>query len=459
MMAEWAVRMHTPLRTTTVPGSKGQEPLGFCVSLLLLYLVMEYGRPANPLKIPLMISVALFVSWLLQRDKRWSPQIVCFLLFLATIAVMGPFAINSFSIYSGFQFMAVQLLCICVPLMHFLNSMRRVRIFLGAWVAILAYLALYGLAHGGTGPGGHIGDENDLALALDMAIPMAFAFVRTAKHAIVRVASAAVFVLMVITVCVTFSRGGFLGLGAVLLYCFFVMTKRKAVGVILVGVAVFALANAPEAYRERLGTIIGEAKGTEQGTGVLRQEFWAVARQIYYANPVFGVGFNNFTWNVDKYMPSEQQERLGRSLSGTVAHSLYFTLLAELGSCGAVLFVLLVWFTLRDTGRVLRIARGRDAPASALEDAAGRATREDLAALALYAHAIRAALVGFLVAGTFLTVLAYPHFWVLVALTVAFHDSAAKLLGMIPESESWERAVAERPTSVLRRASATRPWR
>jgi hypothetical protein len=452
-MAEEAARMG--LRSATLPRPAGQEPLGFYVSLLLLYLVMEYGRPANPLKIPLMISVILFVGWFLQRDRRWSPQIVCFLLFLGTIAVMGPFAINSFAIYSGFQVMAVQLLCICAPLMHFLNSMRRVRIFLGGWVAILAYLAVFGLFHGGTGPGGHIGDENDLALALDMAIPMAFAFMRTARLAVVRIASAAVFVLMVITVCVTFSRGGFLGLAAVLLYCFFFMTKRKVVALLFVAVAVFALVNAPEAYRERLGTIIGEAQGTEQGSGSLRQEFWAVARQMYYANPVFGVGLNNFTWNVDRYMPAEQLERMGRSFSGTVAHSLHFTLLAELGSSGAVIFVLLVWFTFRDTGRVLRVARTRDAP----EGAAGHATRRDLAALALYAHAIRAALVGCLVAGTFLTVHTYPHFWVLVALTVAFHDSAAKLLGMAPDSESWQRTVTERPTPEPRRTPSPRPRR
>jgi hypothetical protein len=95
----------------------------------------------------------------------------------------------------------------------------------------------------------------------------------------------------------------------------------------------------------------------------------------------------------------------------------------------------------------LRVARSRSVPGGV----AGQATGKDLAALALYAHAIRAALFAFLVTGAFLTVLTYPHFWVLVALTVAFHDSAAKLLGMKPDSESWQQAVTGRPTREPRR--------
>lgn len=445
-----AMRAATGRVLTTARRTGGDDRLGLPFILLLVYLVMEYGRPANPLKIPLVISVTLFVSWLVQPDKRRSPQLVCFFLLLGVIAVMGPFAVNSFSIFTGFQNMTVQLLCISVPLMHFVSSMRKLRIFLGGWIVVFAYLAVYGLTHAGTGPGGHIGDENDLALALNMAIPIAFAFMWSARSAPARIASTAAFTLMVGTVGVTFSRGGFLGLAAVLPYCFFVMTRRKALSVVFVGLAVFALVAAPQTYRNRLGTIVGEAEGTEHGTGELRREFWALARKMFYANPVVGVGLDNFRWNVDYYQSAEERGRVGRSYAGTVAHSVYFTVLAELGACGGVLFGLLIWYTLRDTGRVLRAARRRNAPGGGPDETADPTLREDLEAAGLYAHAIRAALIGYLVSGTFLAVLTYPHFWVLVALTVALHESTRRRLGLAPRTELGRMTSAARPTTTGR---------
>lgn len=443
---------------TTVRGTRGDDRLGLPLILLLVYLVVEYARPANPLKIPLLISVALFVSWLRQRDKQRPPQLVCFFLLLGVIAVMGPFAVNSFSIFFGFQLMAVQLLCICAPLMHFVRSMRKLRIFLGGWIVVSSYLAVYGLTHGGSGPGGHIGDENDLALALDMVIPIAFAFMWSARSVWARTASAVAVVLMVGTVGVTFSRGGFLGLAAVLPYCFFVMTRRKALAAVFVTLAVLALVAAPQTYRDRLATIVGEAEGTEHGTGELRREFWALARKMFYANPVVGVGLDNFRWNVDDYQSAEERDRIGRSYAGNVAHSVYFTVLAELGACGGVLFGLLVWYTLRDTGRVLRVARRRNAPSGGPDGTVDPTLRADLEAARLYAHAIRAALIGYLVSGTFLSVLTYPHFWMLVALTVALHESTRTRLGLPQAAELGRPAPAVRATTTggPRRAATER---
>ena len=43
---------------------------------------------------------------------------------------------------------------------------------------------------------------------------------------------------------------------------------------------------------------------------------------------------------------------------------------------------------------------------------------DDLNKLRYYAHAIRAALFGFLVSGTFLSIFGYPHFWLVTAMTV-----------------------------------------
>jgi hypothetical protein len=95
-----------------------------------------------------------------------------------------------------------------------------------------------------------------------------------------------------------------------------------------------------------------------------------------------------------------------------------------------VLFVLLIWYTLRDTERVLRLARRRGVPTGDDDRTADPRLRGDLKEASLHAHAIRAALIGYLVSGTFLSVLTYPHFWLLVALTVSLHESTRRRLGL-----------------------------
>jgi hypothetical protein len=47
----------------------------------------------------------------------------------------------------------------------------------------------------------------------------------------------------------------------------------------------------------------------------------------------------------------------------------------------------------------------------------------DLRKAKYYAHAIRGGLLGYLVAGIFLSVFAYPHFWIMTALTVALKET------------------------------------
>src|SRR5215510_7835890 len=113
----------------TIPGKTGNG-LGFPFFLILIYLFMEYGRPANPMGMPMVISIFLLLNWLRLPQKKWPPQIICFFALLAVIAVMGPFAENNAAVFWGFEQMTVLLLCVCVPIMHFVCSMRKVSIFL-----------------------------------------------------------------------------------------------------------------------------------------------------------------------------------------------------------------------------------------------------------------------------------------------------------------------------------------
>ena len=72
---------------------------------------------------------------------------------------------------------------------------------------------------------------------------------------------------------------------------------------------------------------------------------------MWKANPVFGVGQGNYNWNVHFY---EDLNVTGQSSGGRAAHSLYFTLLPELGLLGVTLYVLILGVTISDLHRLRR---------------------------------------------------------------------------------------------------------
>jgi O-antigen ligase len=415
-----------------------REKLGFLFLLILIYLWVEYARPADPMGIPMVISIILFIGWLTGPKKIWSPQIICFFLLLCVIAVMGPFALNTFDIWFGFRAMAVQLLCISIPIVHFVNSSRKASIFIDCLIAIFAYLAVFGILHGGRGPGGPVGDENDVALALTVALPYAFVSIFLARSAARKIVYGSAFGLMTLGVMFTFSRGGFLGLISVLAYLFFLLPRKipaVALGILL---AIGAWMYAPEGYWDEMATISQDASNTETGTGALRREYWAVATRMFADNPIFGVGISNYKWNVSRYQSAEQYEYAGRSYAGNVAHSLYFTLLAEVGLAGTVIFALIAWMNFKDIRTIRRSARNAllalttvsVSSQTAQEDAFGH----DIQKLLYYGHALRASFLGYLVSSVFLTTFAYPHFWVLTALTLALKEITQATVSDLPSA-------------------------
>lgn len=415
-----------------VISSQKAERLGFPFILILIYLFMEYVRPADPMKIPMVISVILFFSWVTLSRKNWSPQAICFVLILCVIAAMGPFAMNTYSIWIGFYTMAVQLLCICLPIIHFVRSPRKIAIFVGTLIALHVYLAIFGIIHGGRGPGGHIGDENDLALGLGMVIPFAFFSIFLSKRPYQKALVAGIFGLLVAGVISTHSRGGFLGLLAILLYLFLSLPKKKVVLIpaVLLGLGVWM--TAPDSYWTEMNTIIHDVQDTEQGTGALRREYWFIARRMFYDNPILGVGFGNYPWNVNEYQTEQQFEMAGRSYAGSAVHSVYFAVLAELGIAGSLIFVALLWHVLRDTKLIIERVKGWEGEEHfvnrSILDLKTSALVSDLAKAKWYAHAIRASLLGYLIAGMFLSVFAYPHFWILTALSVALKEATISRL-------------------------------
>jgi O-antigen ligase len=370
--------------------------VGFFVPLLLMYLVFEYGRPSHPLGIPMLISVFLLARCLSDRHawRHPSPQVIGFLALLAVMLTGLLLADNSYAAFWTTYGMVTLLLCICIPMTVVLTSVRHVRLWIYMFIAVAAYVGVYAILHEGLGPAGSGGaqDENYVAAMMGMATACAYFCLRAEERRFGRVVLVACIVVFCAATVVGFSRGGFVGLCAVVAYCI-ARARRKLMAFALaavIGVTVMTVAGA--AYWDEMSTITD----VHESTADLRLEVWAIGMRMFQSNPVLGVGPGNFLWAVGDYQSEAQVEKYGRSLGGSiVAHSLFVELLAELGAVGTGLFLVLLWYTVKDLRQARKVEQLRP-----------------------YCDALLGSIIACLVNGMFLSLLYFSYIWLFMALSV-----------------------------------------
>src|SRR6266849_2924297 len=224
-------RVPAPVRR----GSLTSDRSVLAVRLLILFLVLEYVRPPflAALRLQMVIIVVMSVLWVMSRHRPWSGILKAQVLFCILCLQAIPFASNNYAAYETTRVMFGHL-SIALGLSWLLATLSTFRRVAFAWLLIMAYIALFALAHGGRGPGAMVGDENDLALGCATALPFAFyGFEKLSGRR--RWLSGATGGLLVTAIVVSFSRGGFVALAAVALYCWSASRHK------LRGLAVLAL--------------------------------------------------------------------------------------------------------------------------------------------------------------------------------------------------------------------------
>jgi probable O-glycosylation ligase (exosortase A-associated) len=248
--------------------------------------------------------------------------------------------------------------------------------------------------------GTFLGDGNDFAWSACIAVPMALFLFRHAKSALWRYVWLAALLLLVLAIVGTQSRGGSIALGVVAVYLV-LRSRRRVVGLAWLA-AIFGavLLFAPATYFERMDTISTyETDGSAQG----RLLAWGTAIRMANDHPFVGVGAGNFSRAFGlEYRPPGVGRR---DMYWRNAHSIYFLALGEFGYSGITILLSLILLGLVSTHRIVRrLARGL-APAD-----------KELREVALAVHC---SLIGFGVAGAFLSGLYYPHLYVLCGMSAA----------------------------------------
>ena len=398
------------------------------------YLFVEYGRPQSwvpaigylrPGVIALGAGMlALLLRNELPRDKHSRYMLA----FLGWMALLVPLAVNRNRAFFQTWSMFLMLFGGVLPIALFVDTFARLQRLLRFWLFVHISLAIYAITHAGQGIGSFLIDENDLSLAMNAALPYAIALIVLEGSALLKLVAVMATLVMVFASVTSLSRGGFIGLACVGIVVW-LQSRRKVLSLVgIAAVCVLVLALAPSKYWRDMSTI---ANAGQQGdTGYQRLYSWDIGWRMFLDHPVFGVGGNNYPHRAHEYEDSRSDE-IGYHLWGRQAHSLYLTLLPELGIVGTFIFAGMVGHGLVSRHRIRRMCTA----ALKRSDLTGSDLQQAMW-LKQTAIAMDASLVGFLVCGTFLSVLYYPHIWVLTGFTAALQQVAARFEATLPPHSS-----------------------
>ena len=236
-------------------------------------------------------------------------------------------------------------------------------------------------------------NPNDLALTLNMLLPLAVALLLTARTTTVRLVLAGVVVLEVTAIILTFSRSGFVTLAVVGLMLGYRMVRTGRAG-LAAGAAValvLALPLVPASYLDRLSTIV-DTEADDTGSAQARWSDMGAAVSYIGRHPVVGAGLG-----MDVLALNEE-----RGEHWTAVHDVYLQYGVDLGVPGMLLYVALLAAAIASAAAARKASLAHDRP--------------DIAGLS---DAVRTSLVGFAVGAIFYPVAYHFYFYYFAGLAVA----------------------------------------
>ena len=186
-----------------------------------------------------------------------------------------------------------------------------------------------------------------MALALTIILPLLWYLSRQVEGKWVKRALMAGFVLCLISVVGSYSRGAYLAIAAVLAAIWW-RSNRKVFGGLLVTIAAMAAFGfMPEKFTARVDSI---ANYTEDASAQGRINAWGFAWNVALDQPINGGGYGVFNRDAfQRYAPDPEKVH--------DAHSIYFEILGEQGFVGLALFLGFAFLAFLETQRIRKATR------------------------------------------------------------------------------------------------------
>lgn len=354
------------------------------------------------------VAVATLISWFARGEFRHPPaKILVFLVLVLAvfITLTTQFAIVPESAWEKWE-KTQKILLMTIVAMFLLNSRERLHAMI--WVTVLSFgyfgikgglftILTAGQHHVWGPPGSFIEDNNALALALIMTLPLIRYLHLQTESRWVRFGLLAVMGLYVFSVIGSQSRGGLLGIACMMLFLVAKSRHRLGLGLGIAVLGFVAFSFAPQSYLDRMRTI---ETYDQDASAVSRLTAWKFSWQLALDRPILGGGFAAYEdlGLYESYVGISENRRYGHS-----AHSIYFEMLSLHGFPGLGLYLVLIAATWRACSRILRLSKNRP----------------DLQWAYDFAAMQQVSLVGFMSAGAFQTLAFFDLYFLTVALAAA----------------------------------------
>jgi putative inorganic carbon (HCO3(-)) transporter len=217
--------------------------------------------------------------------------------------------------------------------------------FASAVIYATVVITRFDLGAGGDWRLGHLYyyDANDFATFTVTAIPLGIYFLHAAPKVSTRMAAAIGLVVLSLGFVWSGSRGGFIALAAV---AAFILVRYSAISLrwrlsatALVGIVVVMTAS--DHYWQQMGTITSENDYNHTSeTG--RLQIWNRGIGYMLANPLLGVGPNNFPVAEGTLSPLAERQQYGIGVRWNAAHNSFVEIGAETGVPGLILFIAMI---------------------------------------------------------------------------------------------------------------------
>jgi putative inorganic carbon (HCO3(-)) transporter len=273
----------------------------------------------------------------------------------------------------------------------------------------------------------NIGDENDLAVALLMIVPLFLALAKTSGTKWERWIHTFFALGVAYRAVTTYSRGGFLACGAMILVSVARSRHKIRAAIAISLLSCIVVSVLPQKFWDRMSTIKTSEEELTDTSALSRLHFWRVATRMVADRPVLGVGYNAYNAAYDKYDFSLGQYGGGRSV-----HSIWFGVAAELGFTGLLVFLLILGLAIVGCHQIARwSSRGQVSPG-----------------LGHYARALQTSFCVLAVGGTFVPFQYKEVLWHFVGLStalVALGHEAIAAAAVQPVQTLFDRTFSPRP--------------
>ncbi len=389
---------------------------------LCIYFFFEYVRPQNLYPVldvlpwAQLFIIASIIAAFFDKTVHWVSNIEnkLFILFIIIIILSAIFAFRPADSVDSWDIMGSWVI-VYFLVITIVNTEKRLLLFLLAYCLFNLKMAQHGAigwvergfsfrSFGLIGSPGWFHNSGEYAIQMLIFGPLAVAIVLSLKDYWGRykkwffyVAAATGYMAVI----GASSRGAQLGLAAVGIW--FLLKHENGLkgllAIVLIAVVLYYLL--PDEQLVRFHEM-----GNDQSS-LQRLAYWHYALQhVIPEFPVFGLGYNNWLDYVGFMVP----EGMGPDHIVQVQHNIYIQAASELGITGLLSFILLVIFAFVNNRKTRVITKSLNNKL-----------------LFNLSYALDAGLIGFLVAGSFVTVLYYPFFWIQIAMIVIVNNIANKI--------------------------------